>query len=118
MVVIRAAALSVLAVLVVGVVGAMFESHVSTSFGESKADVARMTVKKYAYEAYPEWAAANPDRPCPELGELNLYMANKDTKDPWGAPYFFACTSPKHLRIVSAGEDGAFGTADDIRSDD
>src|SRR4051794_31864156 len=60
--------------------------------GESKWDVANATVKKYAYEAYPSWIAAHPEKACPDkLEELNAYMNNKDVRDPWGGSYKMLC---------------------------
>jgi hypothetical protein len=62
------------------------------SFGCSKTDIARATVKKYAYEAYPMWSADHPGQACPRhLEELNEYMTNKDTRDPWGNTYRMVC---------------------------
>lgn len=88
--------------------------------GGSKVDIAKLTIKKYAYEAYPEFLAANPARSCPDdLYELNAWMNNKDIRDPWGTPYqLFCATSPKAHAIVvrSAGEDAMFDTADDYWS--
>jgi len=85
-------------------------------FAESKADIARATAKKYAFEAYPSWRLAHADTACPRsLEELNDYMNNKDTKDPWGGSYVMGC-GEKNLVVMSPGEDGLLGTADDIRS--
>jgi hypothetical protein len=75
-------------------------------------------------EAYVVWATAHPDRECPaSLAELEPYMATGATRDPWGNPYFWSCgrnmvpAGVYGLWVVSAGEDGQFGTADDVRSD-
>jgi len=92
-------------------------------FGESKVEIAKMTVQKYAFEAYPSWAQAHPDKACPDrLEDLNEYMTNKDTRDPWGGRYRMLCGSnqpagAKGLAVVSPGEDGKEGTADDIKSE-
>jgi hypothetical protein len=89
---------------------------------ESKIDIARATVKKYAYEAYPSWSVEHPYPACPRsVLELNDWMNNKDARDPWGSSYFVLCGSTlppgaKGIGVASAGEDGAFGTADDITS--
>src|SRR5215468_8862693 len=73
----------VLAILAL-VMGLVVGPRVMKMFGESKVDIARATVKKYAFEAYPSWAAAHPDKQCPDrLEDLNEYMNNKDAKDPW-----------------------------------
>lgn len=89
--------------------------------GTSKVDVARLTVKTYAYEAYPEWAAAHPAKDCPDkLEDLNEYM-HGDTREPWGHRYKMMCgaTLPagaKGIAIISPGPDGKVGTADDVKS--
>lgn len=104
------------------VMGLVVGPRVMKLFGESKTDVARMTVKKFAFEAYPSWSAAHPDKGCPErLEDLNEYMNSKDTKDPWGNPYKMLCgqnlpAGAKGLAVMSAGEDGKEGTGDDVKS--
>jgi Type II secretion system (T2SS), protein G len=88
----------------------------------SKVDIAKITVKRYAFEAYPMWSAEHPDKACPDrLADLNDYMKTNDTKDPWGQPYKSFCgpTLPpgaKGLAVLSLGEDAKEGTADDIKS--
>ncbi len=88
----------------------------------SKGDLAELTTKKYAFEAYPQWALAHPDKACPErLEDLNEYMNSKDTKDPWGNDYKMFCgpslpAGAKGVAVMSNGEDGKEGTADDIKS--
>jgi hypothetical protein len=89
--------------------------------GASKAELAKLKAKKYAIEAYPQWLAAHPDKACPDkLEELNAYMTDNDTLDPWGRPYRMMCgptvAGAKGLAVISAGEDGKGGTADDIKS--
>jgi hypothetical protein len=91
-------------------------------FGESKADIARAVVKKYAYEAYPQWSAVHPGQPCPRsLDQLNEFMSSRDTKDPWGNRYRMFCLPdmPPGMRpigVMSDGEDAKQGTQDDIKS--
>jgi hypothetical protein len=88
----------------------------------SKIDTARATVKKYAFEAFPSWSAAHPDKDCPErLADLNEYMHGSGTDDPWGQPYRMMCgpnlpAGAKGIAILSLGEDGKEATADDIKS--
>jgi IPT/TIG domain-containing protein len=90
--------------------------------GDSRADIAAVTVKKYAFEAFPQWSAAHPDKACPDrLTDLDEYMNGSPTKDPWGRDYRMLCgaTLPagaRGLGVVSAGEDGKIDTADDIKS--
>ena len=111
----------VLAILAL-VMGLVVGPRVMKMFGESKGDVAAATVKKYAYEAYPSWSAAHPDKGCPDkLEDLNEYMNNKDIKDPWGNNYKMMCgqslpAGAKGLAVMSNGEDGKEGTADDVKS--
>ena len=111
----------VLAILAL-VMGLVVGPRVMKMFGESKGDIAKATVKKYAFEAYPSWAASHPDKACPEkLEDLNEYMNNKDAKDPWGGQYKMLCganlpAGAKGLAVMSPGEDGKEGTGDDIKS--
>lgn len=111
----------VLAILAL-VMGLVVGPRVMKMFGESKVDIARATVKKYAFEAYPSWSAAHPDKACPaSLTDLNEYMNNKDSKDPWGNDFKMMCgqnlpAGAKGLAVSSPGEDGKEGTADDIQS--
>ena len=111
----------VLAILAL-VMGLVVGPRVMKMFGESKGDIAAATVKKYAYEAFPSWSAANPTKGCPDkLEDLNEYMNNKDTKDPWGGTYKMMCgqnlpAGAKGIAVMSPGEDGKEGTADDVKS--
>jgi prepilin-type N-terminal cleavage/methylation domain-containing protein len=111
----------VLAILAL-VMGLVVGPRVMKMFGESKVDIARATVRKYAFEAFPSWAAANPSKACPDdLSSLNEYMNNKDNKDPWGQPYKMMCgqnlpPGAKGIAVMSNGEDQKEGTADDIKS--
>ena len=111
----------VLAILAL-VMGLVVGPRVMKMFGESKVDIAKATVKKYAFEAYPSWSSAHPDKACPErLEDLNEYMNNKDAKDPWGGTYKMLCgqnlpAGAKGLAVISPGEDGKEGTSDDVKS--
>ncbi len=111
----------VLAILAL-VMGLVVGPRVMKMFGKSKSDIAELTVKKYAYEAYGGWSQANPNKACPDkLEDLNEFMNNKDIKDPWGSDYKMMCgqTLPpgaKGLAVMSAGEDQKEGTADDVKS--
>jgi len=84
--------------------------------------VTQLTVKKYAYEAYPSWSQAHPEKACPaKLVELNEYMNERDAKDPWGNDYVMYCGAnmppgAKGLAVSSNGPDGKPGTDDDIKS--
>ena len=111
----------VLAILAL-IMGLVVGPKVMKMFASSKVDIARATVKKYAFEAYPSWSAAHPDKSCPDkLEDLNEYMNNKDIKDPWGNPYKMFCganlpAGAKGLAVQSSGEDGKDNTSDDIKS--
>jgi prepilin-type N-terminal cleavage/methylation domain-containing protein len=111
----------VLAILAL-VMGLVVGPAVMKRFGESKDKIAHATVQKYAYDAYPQWSSAHPDKQCPEkLEDLNEYMNNKDIKDPWGGTYKMLCGSnlpagAKGLAVMSPGEDGKEGTTDDVKS--
>lgn len=91
-------------------------------FGDSPEQLARVRVKKYAFEAYPQWAVAHPDRACPDaLTELDEYMVIEDAQDPWGGSFVMRCgpnlpPGVKGIAIASPGRDGQLDTADDIRS--
>lgn len=91
-------------------------------FSESDTKRAELLTKKLAFEAYPQWAAAHPDKACPaKLADLLEYVNEKDAKDPFGTDVKMFCgpDAPKGVRglgIQSAGPDGKFDTPDDIRS--
>ena len=111
----------VLAILAL-IMGLVVGPKVMKMFASSKVDIAKATVKKYAFEAYPSWSAAHPDKSCPDkLEDLNEYMNNKDINDPWGHPYKMMCgqnlpAGAKGLAVMSDGEDGKEGTTDDVKS--
>jgi hypothetical protein len=109
--------------VVAGVLALLIGPAAMNCFCSSKEDVARATAKKYAYEAYVQWAQAT-GLVCPaHLAQLNQYMNNKGTKDPWGVEYVMGC-GPRvgpgdrpGIVVVSAGKDGRFGSEDDLGSD-
>ena len=82
---------------------------------------AEIGVKKLAYEGYPMWAAAHPDKQCPDkIEDLDEYVDGGHV-DPWGNPYVMMCGAnlppgAKGLAIQSAGPDGKLGTDDDVKS--
>jgi hypothetical protein len=82
----------------------------------TKADKANLIVRKYAYEAYPQWAWAHRETRCPRaLVELDEHINDKDTRDPWGRPYRMICVE-RGVVVYSGGPDGYVGTDDDIWS--
>ena len=111
----------VLAILAL-VMGLVVGPAVMKRFGESKEKIARATVQKYVFEAFPQWSANHTDKQCPEkLEDLNEYMNSKDIKDPWGGTYKMLCgqnlpAGAKGLAVSSPGEDGKEGTTDDVKS--
>ena len=111
----------VLAILAL-VMGLVIGPRVMKMFGESKVKITEDKLKMYAYEAYPSWSAAHPDKGCPDkLTDLNEYMNGKDAKDPWNGQYKMLCgqqlpAGAKGLAVMSPGEDGKEGTEDDIKS--
>ena len=111
----------VLAILAL-VMGLVVGPRVMRMFGESKVDIAKLTVQKFANEAFPQWARSHPDKACPEkIEDLSEYMDKKDTKDPWGNQYKMMCppnlpAGAKGIAIMSPGEDAKEGTEDDIKS--
>jgi hypothetical protein len=105
-------AIGVVAMLVGGVIAGPRR----TMCGQSREEIARLAIYKYANEAYPEFRLANPTRDCPvALRELNEWMNAKNILDPWGVAYTMTCT-PTGIVVRSAGEDSTFGTTDDLWS--
>ena len=111
----------VLAILAL-VMGLIVGPRVMKMFGESKVDIAKLTVQKFANEAFPQWSRAHPDKGCPDkIEDLSEYMDKKDTKDPWGTDYQMLCGAnlppgARGLAVFSAGPDQKPNTADDIKS--
>jgi general secretion pathway protein G len=111
----------VLAILAL-VMGLLVGPRVMKMFSESRIDTTKLKLRKYAFEAYPAWQAAHPDKACPEkLSDLNEYMNNDDSNDSWGKPMKLLCGSSlppgaKGIGVVSAGADNKEGTEDDLKS--
>ena len=112
----------VLAILAL-VMGLVVGPRVMRMFAGSKVDIAKATAKKYAYEAYGQWAQAHPSKACPEkMEDLSEFMNTSDAKDPWEQPYKMMCgpSAPAGVKggvgIVSNGPDQKEGTEDDIKS--
>jgi hypothetical protein len=85
-------------------------------------DIARATVKKYAFEAFPMWTAFHPGVMCPAtLADLAPHAESASPTDPWGNGYVVLCgdalpVGAKHLAVLSLGPDGKRDTADDVKS--
>ncbi|HEY4243311.1 MAG TPA: type II secretion system protein GspG [Kofleriaceae bacterium] len=92
------------------------------SDGGSKVDDATLRVRKYAFEAFPQWAMVHANKQCPDtVAALNEYVKATGTNDPWGHPYRMFCGAnvpdgAKTLAIASDGPDGKPNTPDDIDS--
>lgn len=85
----------------------------------SKAEIARMTVHVLAHEAFPAWRAGGRGPLCPpSIDSLIPYTDRHDLRDPYGVDYVLLCDpqSGGYL-VLSAGDDGKWGTPDDVRSD-
>jgi hypothetical protein len=95
-------------------VTAVLPRAIHTCGGGSRTALAQLAVDRVAYELYPQWALEHPDRTCPMT--LRELPDVRDTTDPWGTPVVFTCSSHR-FAVRSAGEDGRFGTSDDIASD-
>jgi prepilin-type N-terminal cleavage/methylation domain-containing protein len=105
------------------VMGLLVGPKVMKLFGESKVEVAKLTIKKFTEEAYPLWSRSHQDKPCPDkLEDLSEYMDKKDTNDPWGHAYKFYCGqnlppgAKGGIAVMSGGPDEKEGTNDDIKS--
>jgi hypothetical protein len=94
----------------------------SVAAADPHVDEAKILVQKFAFEAYPQWSAAHPDKACPaKLADLVEYTDRKDIKDPWKHDLKMFCgkdlpKGAKGLAVQSAGPDGKFDTADDLKS--
>jgi hypothetical protein len=85
----------------------------------SRREIAKLTVEKYASEAFPRWAVQNPGTACPDLAALDQVLGRKGEPDPWGSPYVLLCgdASPvTGVGVMSLGPDRERGTDDDITS--
>ena len=112
----RTAAALVDSLLLLGLVVGPRPRH--CSWADTNVDRAKLAVHKYAYEAYPAWAAQHQDHTCPVLvHQLAPYLAPTEVRDPWGSTYQLSCTA-KGLVVWSLGEDGQANTADDIWSNE
>jgi hypothetical protein len=93
-------------------------------FSNSKTDAARSMTKQLAFEAYPQWSQTHTTKMCPDkIDELAEFVNEPHLADPWGHPYKMLCgpaapPDAKGMLVVSLGEDGQDGTADDIKSTD
>ena len=94
---------------------ALATSRVNMSIDYPPRARAALTVAKLAHDRFPEWHRHHAG--CPHrLAELSV----RDRLDPWGHALHYTC-DPRlgrgaRFAVISAGEDGVFGTADDIEA--
>jgi hypothetical protein len=87
--------------------------------GGSKADVTALTVRRFAFEAFPQWAAVHHMNSCPSSLDELRELASTSPIDAWGNPLEMRCGPLiRGIYVRSAGEDGQFETPDDITSND
>ena len=90
---------------------------VSAFFRTSLDDEVRSTVRRYALEAYPQWAQHEHETSCPESIEtLSPIVGIERAVDPWGTPLEMYCGPAMRISVRSAGRDRKFDTNDDITS--
>ena len=91
------------------------EAHVDTSRTHTQ-----NTIRRFAFEAFPQWAIAHHEELCPaSLAELSPLINDEPTVDSWGTPLELRCgTGYRGAYVRSAGPDGRFETTDDISSND
>ena len=115
-------ALHLVAAVLYLVVVLVFAARVQHELERTRSERASMAVKMFAYEGYPQWAMAHPDKQCPaSIDELTEYTNERTTLDPWGRAYVLQCgasapAGTHGVLVMSGGEDGQVGTADDVTS--
>ena len=82
----------------------------------------RIDINQLVQEAYPYWSM-DTGKSCPNgLSEFDKYRNTSRTKDAWGRELVMLCgddappASFLEFAVLSAGQDGLFGTSDDIKS--
>ena len=111
--------------VVIFVFGAYLHSRtMHMCFGGSQADKTQIKVTRFAFEAYPSWAAETNHISCPSsLRDLTEHANAQSTLDPWGTELEMKCGyqpggSIHGIYVRSAGPDKRFDTPDDISSND
>jgi hypothetical protein len=100
------------------------DKSVREELAGSKVKLAKAAADRLAKEAFPRWSIKHADKACPDsLSEVatDIGLSKDDTIDPWGAPYKMLCGESlppgvKGFAVMSLGEDGKEGTADDVKS--
>jgi len=82
--------------------------------GTTKTGVARIAVRKFAFEALPQWQQAH-HAVCPhDIVELTPYMNSDEVRDPWGQRFVLVCDATNHrVAVISRGPDGEPNDDDD-----
>ncbi len=111
---------SIASLLIASVCALLVGPSVMRGYPSSKEGVARIAVRKFVYEALPQWQTIHGIH-CPnDLTELTPFMNSDDVKDPWGNPYIFICNvdGPNAgVVVLSTGPDGKRGLTDDTDDD-
>lgn len=84
-------------------------------------ELTSLLVRAYVQEAYPQWQGEHKDAKCPaKLEDLAKYFGENPgipvLADPWGHTLVMKCDEKAGLSVLSVGEDGKEGTADDVRA--
>lgn len=84
-------------------------------------ELTSLLVRAYIQEAYPQWQAEHKGAKCPaKLEDLAKYFGENPgipvLADPWGHNLVMTCDEKAGLSVMSVGEDGKQGTADDVRA--
>ena len=94
----------------------------ATPVDPAMVDKTRLLVKRLAFEAFPMWAMAHPDKNCPDtVADLLEYVDDREAVDAWKRPLKMFCgaTLPPGVNgfgVRSVGPDGVDATADDLTS--
>lgn len=79
--------------------------------GPPKAELTQHLVEARQFD----WLRASIERGDDGCGRPAAWVTH-DARDAWDGELLFLCTAGRPL-VISAGEDGLFGTADDLRTD-
>lgn len=118
---IKATLIVIATIIGLGALGAMLVMRAFSGAFDDDGDNGRASrqVRRLANEQFPAWRATHPDQLCPD----RLSDLDDTVLDPWGRALQYTCdprllpAASPGIAITSAGEDGTFGTADDIGSD-
>jgi hypothetical protein len=100
--------------------GALAASRVAYGQQTQSTDRARTDARALVHVVH-GWQRHH-DGACPTVTELKsdraLIQEHPSANDPWGNPYVVFCPHDTDLGVLSAGSDGRYGTADDIKAGD